>query len=314
MVLMSTRACLVSRSSSCIALHQRHRIQIGRDQGRATRERRRKNLGERGGRAGVGSSSATRQTNRRDCTVRGERGRTKVLSKRPAFFSAAGAAFSVVSGPAAAGAGTFSWATSGCPVRVLAPTSGCAAGFCDGADMASVERVATGLSTRKRVSRVGEEEREEGKGARAEAENLGGGLGGRTARDLFWRIHSTALLLLTREARESGKGWVDQAPASREQHKQEQRRDLFFLLATRAQPASHSLPRSSACSRPRTVSTTCRPRTFCLYPAPRPFIPQNLPRHPCQLTRKSAKRYSARFGQNSHTRVKLDPLSEFRAP
>lgn len=103
----------------------------------------------------------------------GERGRTKVLSKRPAFFSASGAAFSVVAGPAAAGAGTFSWVTSGCPARVLAPTSGCAAGFCDGADMASVERVATGVSTRRRVSRVGEERR--GKGRGREQENLGFG-------------------------------------------------------------------------------------------------------------------------------------------
>lgn len=98
----------------------------------------------------------------------GGKRRTKVLSKRPAFFSASGAAFSVVAGPAAAGAATFSWVTSGCPVRVLAPTSGCAAGFCDGADMASVERVATGLSTRRRVSsRVGEREKRERGGEQA---------------------------------------------------------------------------------------------------------------------------------------------------
>lgn len=76
---------------------------------------------------------------------------------------------------------------------MLAPTSGCAAGFCDGADMASVERVATGVSTRKRVSRVGEEEREEGRGR--ERKTWGRTLDGRL--DLFWRIHSTGRFFST---------------------------------------------------------------------------------------------------------------------
>jgi hypothetical protein len=92
MVLMSTRACLVSRSSSCTAVHAGHRVQIGRDprcpactavqeEERETKhalvdmstiQLKAEDLYEilRRGQAGVGSSSATGQTNRRDCTIR----------------------------------------------------------------------------------------------------------------------------------------------------------------------------------------------------------------------------------------------------
>lgn len=69
---------------------------------------------------------------------------------------------------------------------------------------------------------------------------------------------------------------------------------------------SPSLPRSSACSRPRAVWTTCRPRTFCRYPGNGRLYPRILPRHPCQLTRKSAKSSSCQRAKTTLRYVKLD--------